>query len=165
MRSSHIKVDLLSYERKTADKQQPNDWRAKKIFDGKPYNSRINLFIPFETCMYVLTGCPLLLYPWKRTAATGPRRKVFHRSPIFSTSRANLAGDTSLAVRQPTLLHGTKVGLRNHEEVSTNPGPFTIAPSWNHTGDPPPLHKKEKSPNPLPEGPIASCEFASFAGS
>ena len=33
-RSSRIRVDLLSYESKTTDKQQQNDWRAKKNLDG-----------------------------------------------------------------------------------------------------------------------------------
>ena len=40
------------------------------------------------------------------------------KSPIFPTTQANLVLDTPLAVMQPTLLHGTEVGLRNHEEVS-----------------------------------------------
>ena len=36
----------------------------------------------------------------------------------ITTMQANLARDTPLAVIQPTLLKGTKVGLKNHEEVS-----------------------------------------------
>ena len=32
-RSSRIRVDLLSYESKTTDKRQQNDWRAKKNLD------------------------------------------------------------------------------------------------------------------------------------
>ena len=35
VRSRRIRVDLLSYERKTTDKRQQNDWRAKKNLDGK----------------------------------------------------------------------------------------------------------------------------------
>ena len=34
VRSSRIRVDLLSYESKTTDKRQQNDWRAKKNLDG-----------------------------------------------------------------------------------------------------------------------------------
>ena len=44
--------------------------------------------------------------------------QVFQRSSIFPTAQANLVGDTPLAVMQPTLLYGTKVGLRNHAEAS-----------------------------------------------
>ena len=32
--SSRFRVDHLSYESKTTDKQQQNDWRAKKNLDG-----------------------------------------------------------------------------------------------------------------------------------
>ena len=62
--------------------------------------------------------------------------------------------------------HWLYLRLRNHEEVSprTIPGPFAIGPFENRTGDPP-LHKKRKSPNLLPEGPIASCVSVSLTGS
>ena len=33
VRSSRVKVDLLSYESKTTNKRQQNDWRAKKNLD------------------------------------------------------------------------------------------------------------------------------------
>ena len=34
VRSRRIRVDLLSYESKTTDERQQNDWRAKKNLDG-----------------------------------------------------------------------------------------------------------------------------------
>ena len=34
LRSSRIRVDLLSYERKTTDKREQYDWRAEKNSDG-----------------------------------------------------------------------------------------------------------------------------------
>ena len=35
LRSSRIRVDLLSYESKPTDKREQYDWRAEKNFDGK----------------------------------------------------------------------------------------------------------------------------------
>ena len=37
LQSSHIRVDLLSYERKTTDKRDQYDWRAEKNLDGLFY--------------------------------------------------------------------------------------------------------------------------------
>ena len=35
VRSRRIRVNLLSYENKSTDKRQQNDWRAKKNLDGQ----------------------------------------------------------------------------------------------------------------------------------
>ena len=72
--------------------------------------------------------------------------------PFFLTS------DTPFAVMKLTLLLGTKGGLRNHEEVSQDQSrPFRNG-SFRES-------KEGKSPNTLPEGPIASCGSASLTGS
>ena len=117
-----------------------------------------NYYSSASVCMY---ACSLWLCPWKGTS-TGPREESFQRSPIFPTAWA------ILAVMQPTLLMGTKVGPRNHEEEEVSQDhsrpfhnwPFRESNQW------PPFNKQGKSPNPLPEGrPIASCGSTSLARS
>ena len=93
-----------------------------------------------------------------RTAPTGPRGE-----PILSTTRANQARDTPLAVMQPTLLQGTKVGLRNHEEVSQDKSRPLCNWAFRESNRQPP-HFINRG-NYLPDEPIASYASASLARS
>ena len=61
VRSSRIRVDLLSYESKLTDKRQQNDWRAKKNLDGLSCFFYINNENKNGKKGFLLSG---LLSPW-----------------------------------------------------------------------------------------------------
>ena len=69
---------------------------------------------PIITYIYVLC-LPVALcdcvHGW-RQCQLGIREVAHTTNPIFSTTRTNPSPDTLLAVMQPTLLRGTKNGMR-----------------------------------------------------
>ena len=85
---------------------------------------------------------PLGLYPWKGTASTGPKGASLSKESYCPTTLVNLAHGTPLAVKQPTLIWNTQVGLRDHEEVSQNHSrPSTIGSIFHGSNQQPQLHK------------------------
>ena len=109
-------------------------------------------------CMYT-TSRSYLTVSMEKNGITKPRERSFKRvllSQPHKQTELTTHFWLSCHTIQATLLQGTEVGLRNCDDISHGSFPESIQR--------PSLHNCRKSPNPLPEDPIASCGSASLAG-